>query len=294
MRRASLAAVVVAALSALAIGPVSAEVAAPPPAPRPWLGISFDGGPGGMPRVTDVHPGTAAAAAGLQPDDHLLSFDGQRLIGDELADLVALQKVGARVEVTYVRDGYPHAATVRLTAKPAIDEIIHRRLIDHVALPVPAYDRDGTLVPGSERSRRPQVWAVFDVRCDGCAAEAAALAARLAESTAEGRPAAPLRVVLVGEPAETAAYLARVPVVGTVWRMDRHTDVDEDPLGPPRRIALGSRYLAGLGHEVNSEGILLVLDGHGVVRYATALSVGEPAHEGACAAAARLARTWRR
>ena len=292
MRAASLAAVVVAALAAPAAGPVHAEVAAPEtPPPKPWLGISFDGSNGSAPRVTDVHPGTAAAAAGLQPDDHLVLFDGRDLRHLELKTLVEMQKVGARVELTYVRDGHPHTATVRLTAKPTIDEIVHRRLIDHVALPVPAYDRDGALVPGSERARRPQVWAVFDVRCDPCAAQAATLAARLAESGADGR-AAPLRVVLVGEPEESAAFLARVPVMGTVWRMDRYARVDEDPLSYPRHIPLGARYLSGL--DPFAEGILLVLDGHGVVRYATALSVGEAAHEGACAAAARLARTWRR
>jgi hypothetical protein len=279
-----------AVLAALAAAPARADVSDEPDAATPWLGISYDSNRP-LPLVTEVHPGTAAASAGLQPGDEIQDFDDMPLsFGIELAPLVIGHRVGDRVPIRFTRGDRVYNRVARLTAKPPIEEIVYRRFIDRLVPPVTPYDRHGAAVPAAERIRRPQIWAVFSVRCDDCAAQAAALAARLAESGVHGRSPLPMRIVLIGYADEAAAYLDRVPVVGTVWRMDTDARDEWGAVGEP----LGRRFLTALAGQEQVDGVILQLDENGVVRFATALSVGDQAHEGVCAAAARYARSWRR
>lgn len=280
--------------AALAAPPASAEVGTTTPAARPWLGIGFDD-LGGAARITEVHPGTAAATAGLQPGDEIVAIDGDYLSSLQgLPELVSGRQIGDRLPITFFRDGRRMKVRPRLTAKPSTEEIVYRRLVDRLVPAVTLYDVQGATVPATEWMRQPQAWIVFDVRCDRCAADAAALAARLTEEAERGEPSAPVRVVLVGRAQEAAAYLARVPVLGTVWRVDRDEPLDvSTSLGGlgMRPAPLGRRLISGV--DPDADGVTMVLDEQGVVRYATALSAGEAAHTGACAAAARVAR-WRR
>lgn len=275
------------ALAAAAPAPAAAEVV--DEGPKAWLGIGFEPG-GSSARITEVHPNTAASHAGLQLGDEIIAIDGDFLSDAfDLSTLISGHGVGARLRVTFYRAGRPMQVYPRLTARPTTEEIVYRRMIDHVPPAVPVFDRDGRAISAVEYTRRAQIWVVFDVSCDRCAAQAAALQARLAEDGVDGVPPAPLRVVLVGAAVETAAYLQRVPVLGTVWRMERD-DLSEGY--GVRGAPLGRRYLSGV--DPTRDGVVLVLDRQNIVRFATTLSSGEPAHDGACGTAARLTRSWRR
>jgi len=263
-----------------------AESDAPPP-PRPWLGIGFADN-GGIAQVTDVHPGTGAAAAGILPDDMIIQIDGIPLnpsVG--LAKLVTARKVGQRITVTLLRrngDGYygePMTVTPRLSAMPTTDELVYRRLFDRTLPALSLFDRHAAAVPVADWTRRPQVWAVFTPGCDVCASAATALRTRLAASE-DGAADAPLRTIVIGQHAELSAFMARVPLVGTVWRIDPGND---------ERRSVVRFFLSGVDPDL--DGVVLVVDHRGIVRFATAMSAGEAAHDGACAAAARAVRAWR-
>lgn len=278
--RAGLALAALAGLAAVA-APVRAEGPPPPPV---WLGIGFEDLGGMGARVTEVHPGTAAAAAGLRPGDEIVAIDGRMLspaVG--LPELVSHRAIGARLPITFFRDGRRFRVTPRLTVRPPIEEIVHQRFIDRALPVVPLFDRHGAPVAGAEWTGRPQVWMVFDVRCEPCAAAATALGARMTETAGDGPPGAPLRVVLIGGREETASFLSRVPVLAATWRVDRDD--------PDDRAPVGRRFTTGL--EPAGDGVVLVVDHQGVVRFATAISSGEAAHDGACAAARRAVRAWR-
>ncbi len=277
------------AAAALIAAPARGDVLDGEDGPRPWLGIGFEDG-GSSARVTEVHPNTAASLAGLLPGDEIVAIDGESLIGANLVPLIKERSIGDRMRITFYRGGRIVTVAPRLTQRPTTDEIVYRRMIDHVPPAVPVYDREGLPVPAADVTRGSQTWVVFDAACDACAAHAADLRERLAEDGLR----TPLRVVLVGGADEAAAYLARVPVIGTVWRMDRFDATDPMPYGgfSMRPSPLGIRFLSGV--ERDRDGVVLVLDRQGVVRFATSLSAGEAAHDGACAAAARLTRSWRR
>jgi hypothetical protein len=257
-----------------------------PPTPRPWLGIGFSDN-NGTAWVTDVHPGTGAAAAGLLPDDVIVEVDGVMLSpGIGLPQVIGERKIGQRVVLTVLRRspdgmGEPLRLVPRLSAMPSNDELVYRRLFDRVLPALTVYDRHGAAVPAADWTRRPQVWMLFDARCEACGGAASALRTRLLGSD-DGAADAPLRTVLLGQHVELGAYMARVPLMGTVWRIDRG---DED-----RRNVM-RYFLSGL--EPLNDGVIVVVDHRGIVRFATAISAGEAAHDGACAAAARAMRAWR-
>ncbi|HUQ02826.1 MAG TPA: PDZ domain-containing protein [Kofleriaceae bacterium] len=272
-----------------------------PPAPKPWLGIGFSDN-NGLVYVTDVYPGTGAAAAGILPDDVIVEVDGvplgpamslpQLVCATSRGDVpgcLSERKIGERVALRIIRRtpdgmGEPRVLRARLSAMPSNDELVYRRLFDRALPALTMFDRDGGVVPVSEWARRPQVWVLFDSRCDACGAAASVLRARLL-SADDGAAEAPLRTVVLGEHVELGAFMARVPLMGTVWRVER-----AEP-GAEERASILRYFLSGIQRE--ADGVIVVVDHRGIVRFATAISAGESAHDGACAAAARAMRAWR-
>ena len=69
--------------------------------------------------VTRVYPGSAAAAAGVQPGDVILSANGQRIDSREaLHNFEGLQAVGAKVALDLRRDGKPLQLSASLREQP--------------------------------------------------------------------------------------------------------------------------------------------------------------------------------
>ncbi len=80
---------------------------------RTARGLGLDVARGAL--VTRVYPGSAAAAAGLQPGDVVLSANGQRVDNRAaLHNFEGLQPVGTRVALDVRRDGKPLQLTVAL------------------------------------------------------------------------------------------------------------------------------------------------------------------------------------
>jgi hypothetical protein len=255
-------------------------------APVPWLGITFDAGSQFGARVIDVHPGTAAASAGLQPGDEITTVGNVMILPTtELWPLVSSHRIGTRLPITFVRGGQRYRVAPRLTPRPASDEIVYQRLFDHVMPSLDLVDRQGAGVSSVEL-RRPLVWLVFDARCDRCSS----VATDLTQSTGDGSDTdaglgAALRVVVVGAREEIDAYLARAPVAATVWRIDR---------GDPKSLGVdaGRRLLSGLDARV--DGAVLVTTHTGEVTFATSLSAGEAVRDGARVAISRAVTDWSR
>lgn len=253
-------------------------------APSPWLGITFDVGSRFGARVIDVHPGTAAAAAGLQPGDEITAVGNVSILPTtELWPLVASHRIGARLPITFIRDGQRYRVSPRLTPRPASDEIVYQRFIDHVMPPLELVDQSGVGVASAE-TRRPLAWLVFDARCDRCAGAIATLTRSVDdEYGANLGLAESLRVVVVGTREEFDAYLAQFPIASTVWRMERSAPASGD---------VSRRLLAGLDPRV--DGAVLVATHTGEVTFATSLSAGDAVGDGARAAIARAFANWRR
>ncbi|HWH29667.1 MAG TPA: trypsin-like peptidase domain-containing protein [Mycobacteriales bacterium] len=77
------------------------------------LTVSGEGRAGA--RVQQVTPGSAAAAAGLQPGDLIVAVDGTEVTSvDELILAIRERDVGDTVEITYVRDGQTRTADATL------------------------------------------------------------------------------------------------------------------------------------------------------------------------------------
>jgi hypothetical protein len=266
---------------------VRAETELLPPPPKPWLGIGFDDQGTGIAYVRDVHPGTGASAVGLQPDDVIVEIDGRPLSPVVTLPLVINQhRIGQRITLTVFRvgpDGIGKQLRLspRLSAMPTTEELVYRRLFDRALPALTLFDRHGAAVPAADWTRRPQVWMVFDAHCENCSGAASALRTRLVESE-DGAADVPMRTIVLGKPEELGAYMARVPIMGTVWRSER---------GDDERPFIYRYFLSGV--DARNDGVILVLDHRGIVRFATAISAGDTAHEGACAAAARAARAWR-
>jgi hypothetical protein len=276
------------ALGATATARAESDV---PPPPKPWLGIGFHEEQFDYPVVSDVHPGTGAASAGLQPNDRILAIDGIDLgPGMSLVELMKMHKVGDRLTLIVERRARNRdrrvRLTPRLTAMPTTDEIIYRRLFDRALPALTLFDRDGAQVPAAEWTRRPQVWVLFDAGCDRCAGAVASLQAQLAAAD-DGAAEVPLRAIILGRHEELGAFLARIPVLGTVWRTERG-----DPEDRAMAYGIYRYFLSGI-EDTSNDGVMLVVDHRGIVRFATSISAGDAALEGACAAAARAARAWR-
>ena len=65
--------------------------------------------------VTDLHPGSAAAEAGLQLGDVITAVDGKAVSGpDDVGAAIRDHKPGDQITVTYERDGTVSSTDVQL------------------------------------------------------------------------------------------------------------------------------------------------------------------------------------
>jgi serine protease Do len=84
------------------------------------LGIPKDRGE----LIRAVTPGGAAARAGIQQGDVVVSVAGRAVTPDEsLAYLIAQQQVGARVPVELIRNGRRQTVTVQIAERPSEEEL---------------------------------------------------------------------------------------------------------------------------------------------------------------------------
>ncbi len=111
--------------------------------------------------VTRVYPGSAAAAAGLQAGDVILSANGQRIDDrDSLHNFEGLQAVGARVTLDLRRDGKPLqlSAGLREQAKSVSGQALDPRLAGASFAELPERLRQagasGVLVENVDRGSR--------------------------------------------------------------------------------------------------------------------------------------------
>lgn len=244
---------------ALALGRPAPARAEPP---MPWLGISYQQLGGGGVVVTEVHPGTPAATAGLRPNDLIVRADGAPVF--DLGVQIRAAEIGKRFPLVIDRDGRRVLLAPRLAARPAPDEIVHLLLVGHDLPALAAVDELGLPVRRDAWRGQPMALAVFDARCDACARDVAGLVGELAARGVDDRVR--LRaVVLADTQVELDALRALTPLPIAAWRVAR-TD--------------GVGLLGALDGRV--DGVVLVADGDGRIRYAAAASSGELAHDGAC------------
>lgn len=250
---------------------VLASAAAPARAdePAPWLGIGLDNRMGPEVAVTEVYPGTAAARAGLQPGDLVVAIDGSPLMGSsDLVTRVRSRAVGDRLRLTVVRDGDldVRVTTVRLGARPSTSELLEARLVGTAVPALDLLEPRGPLGLGP----RTQVLVAFHARCDTCGPVADALAAAVVDDGL----ALPVRALVVGDPDAVGQYLRRVPLMTPVTRV------------PDEGDATAGRWLLS-GVASADEGVVLVVDGKGVVQFAASTALGPDVTAAALAAAAR-------
>jgi serine protease Do len=74
--------------------------------------------------LSNVGQSGPAARAGLAVGDVVVEFAGSEVHSSkDLIDAVAVQPVGARVPVTYLRDGRRRQTEVQVARRPAVEEI---------------------------------------------------------------------------------------------------------------------------------------------------------------------------
>jgi putative serine protease PepD len=87
-----------------------------------YLGVTVEPAPdpGDGASIVEVHPGTPAEDAGLQPGDRVVAADGQPIDSpEELTGLIGSKQPGDEVELELVRDGETETITVTLGERPA-------------------------------------------------------------------------------------------------------------------------------------------------------------------------------
>ena len=98
---------------------------------RGWLGVAMEEVPEGLAKrlglklpagvmVAEVVPGSPAQRAGLQADDVIVRWNGQKVADPmDLSRAVAKTKIGVKVEVGLIRDGQPIMRSVEVAERPA-------------------------------------------------------------------------------------------------------------------------------------------------------------------------------
>jgi membrane-associated protease RseP (regulator of RpoE activity) len=111
-------------------GDAAAQVVAVQPAPRGWVGISYDirADADGLIRVViiDVSEGSPAQLAGVEVGDHLVSLNGQDA-ENNFANLPLHIRPGDPVDLMLARNGRPHRVRLTAAQRP-------RRVADEVAV----------------------------------------------------------------------------------------------------------------------------------------------------------------
>ena len=73
--------------------------------------LGIDAGLGAV--ITQVEPDSAAAEAGLQPGDLIVSVDGRAIASSaDLRSQIGLKRIGKRIEIEIIRDGQPRTLDV--------------------------------------------------------------------------------------------------------------------------------------------------------------------------------------
>jgi putative serine protease PepD len=109
---------------------VAGQMLAGRPATHPYLGvvntvdlsslIARQLGVVGGARVETVAPGSPAAAAGLSQEDVITALDGRPVASaGALVSVIATSQTGTSMTVSYLHQGKPATATVRVTEQPA-------------------------------------------------------------------------------------------------------------------------------------------------------------------------------
>lgn len=238
--------------------------------PVPWLGITYRPHRGGGAEISEVHPGSAAASAGLRGGDVILAIDGDDVYGS-LGPLIGRFGVGDRAPMVILREGRELRVAPRLRARPTSDEIVHQRLVGHDLPDLPLHDARGGAVSSADWRDRPVVMAIFDAKCDACAAAVSQLADRVSAAGVD----VSVDVWVLAQSEELAALLARVPLPARARGIDR----------------LQAASLIG-GLEDAIEGAIAVVDHEGVIRYAAATSAGERGCDEAARVARRVVDDW--
>jgi serine protease Do len=98
---------------------------------RGWLGVAMEEVSEGSAKqlglklpagvmVAEVVPGSPAQRAGLQADDVIVRWNGQKVADPmDLSRAVAKTKIGVKVEVGLIRDGKPITRSVEVAERPA-------------------------------------------------------------------------------------------------------------------------------------------------------------------------------
>jgi predicted metalloprotease with PDZ domain len=103
--------------------------------PTGWIGVTFDlelrqswrsGAPGASPAmvITDIHPDSPAAKAGLQVGDSILRVNQQAVTTEALARLQSTLEPGSRVGFTFRRDGRTRTVSVQAESRPDDDLLV--------------------------------------------------------------------------------------------------------------------------------------------------------------------------
>jgi serine protease Do len=100
--------------------------AAPPPAPRSYVGVDgFDSTDGGV-TFDNVEPaGSPADKAGLVGGDVITTFDGKEVADDDvMTGLLKSTPVGKTVDVVYIRDGETKTTKLTTVSKEDFDKLV--------------------------------------------------------------------------------------------------------------------------------------------------------------------------
>ncbi len=142
-------------------------------------------------RVTQVFPGAAAKAAGLQTGDIIIAMDGQHIPasrpehGDVFAAMVRQYKVGADVDFTLIRDGETKQIVAKLDESPAEPREMDKYRDDNFEFTV----RDATTIDfARQQFQEEEQAAVVDAVSEGSWAALAHLAVGDRLLAVDGRP----------------------------------------------------------------------------------------------------------
>jgi serine protease Do len=170
---------------------------------RGWLGVAVQdltpdlGEALGLPAregaiVTDVTEDTPAAAAGLQPDDVIVSVDGQPIDSSRaLTRTVALKRPGTELTLSLFRGGKKEEARATLGTRPDLEGVASRAPPDALEMPpdervgLGLADMDARLARAQGLPRSGAL--VTDVEA-GSVAERAGLAPGMVVVEADGQP----------------------------------------------------------------------------------------------------------